>query len=174
MEFISRTLNSISYPNIQWTQESRPSLLASIYSNRNSDKTNNSLLLSINQKKKYICNEIVTRTTHKISTKKSVNYIGNISKSIRFYMSSKVSFVEDSENNNKNIHYSNGDNQVISRYDSKRMTSTNFILFDEIRKIMENNPINHDTQLKIEEFVYNYSLNSNKSMNIYEAIGKLN
>jgi hypothetical protein len=39
---------------------------------------------------------------------------------------------------------------------------------------MENNPTNHNTQVKIENFLYNYSFNTNKSVNIYEVIGRLN
>lgn len=57
---------------------------------------------------------------------------------------------------------------------SKNAQDNNFILFNEVRKIMKNNPINHDTQLKIEKFLYNYSLNTDKSINIYDAIGRMN
>ena len=42
------------------------------------------------------------------------------------------------------------------------MIPNNYHLFDEIRKIIENNPINNETQVKIEEFLYNDSLNTEK------------
>jgi hypothetical protein len=65
---------------------------------------------------------------------------------------------------------------VNKRFYSSLNKANNYVLFKEVKDILSNNPLNHDTQIEIEKLLINNNMSkwSNNNLKIYDVIGRLN